>query len=117
PAPAAPPPGKTRVGGSRGGRGRAGAHRRRRRRLERRARDDPGRGGAARRLHPPASAPPGRLAGAPPEVGRPPTAPALWTAPKVMPSRARASWTSSRALKIRHLTVASVISSESAISL
>src|SRR6266545_2155183 len=33
-----------------------------------------------------------------------------------MPSRASASWTSSRALYIRHLTVASVISSESAIS-
>ena len=35
----------------------------------------------------------------------------------VIPSRARISCTSSRALKIRHLTVVSVISSESAISL
>ena len=41
----------------------------------------------------------------------------LWELPKVMPSRARPTCTSSRALKIRHLTVASVISSESAISL
>ena len=45
------------------------------------------------------------------------TAPARVGSPNVMPSRASASWTSSRALKIRHLTVASVISSESAISL
>src|SRR5919202_1773965 len=37
--------------------------------------------------------------------------------PKVMPSRASASCTSSRALKIRHFTVASVVSSASAISL
>ncbi len=47
---------------------------------------------------------------------------AVWTATgsgssRVIPSRASVSWTSSRALKIRHFTVASVISSESAISL
>ena len=78
----------------------------------------PGRAGAARRRRGAAGAQPRRLARRVLALGVPSaTASALCELPKVMPSRASATWTSSRALKIRHLTVASVISSESAISL